>query len=197
MALSLPYPGLSFVPLDELSAEEMNEIVANYTYIANQFPITSTNLATSLQNLIAGASYTSGSQWKPSRSTVCAGVLTGNTSGSPSVQFSIPLNKNTSAVSNITGYNITGTIRCPARRLLGTASGHSVYAPWGEILTPSSGTAWTNWTNYVQEIAIDGAAIFVKLFNSSGFKCEDSSYEPCNNAPVTIELGTTSYVTFS
>lgn len=39
MALTLPYPGLDFVPLDILTAEEMNEIVANYTYIANQFPI--------------------------------------------------------------------------------------------------------------------------------------------------------------
>lgn len=38
MALTLPYPNLDFVPLDILTAEEMNEIVANYTYIANQFP---------------------------------------------------------------------------------------------------------------------------------------------------------------
>lgn len=40
MALTLPYPDLDFVPLDILTAEEMNEIVANYTYIANQFPPT-------------------------------------------------------------------------------------------------------------------------------------------------------------
>lgn len=39
MALTLPYPGLDFVPLDILTAEEMNEIVANYTFIASQFPI--------------------------------------------------------------------------------------------------------------------------------------------------------------
>ena len=38
MALILPYPNLDFVPLDVLTAEEMNEIVANYTFIANQFP---------------------------------------------------------------------------------------------------------------------------------------------------------------
>lgn len=47
MALTLPYPSLSFVPLDVLTAEEMNEIVANYTYIANQFPIGSANIASS------------------------------------------------------------------------------------------------------------------------------------------------------
>jgi hypothetical protein len=40
MALTLPYPSISFVPLDVLTAEEMNHIVSNYTYIANQFPIT-------------------------------------------------------------------------------------------------------------------------------------------------------------
>lgn len=36
MAITLPYPDLVFVPLDKLTAEEMNEIVANYTYIANE-----------------------------------------------------------------------------------------------------------------------------------------------------------------
>ena len=44
MALTLPYPGLVFVPLDILTAEEQNEIVANYTYIANQFPISASNI---------------------------------------------------------------------------------------------------------------------------------------------------------
>lgn len=44
MALVLPYPDLDFVPLDILTAEEMNQIVANYTHIANQFPITSQNI---------------------------------------------------------------------------------------------------------------------------------------------------------
>lgn len=44
MALTLPYPSLVFVPLDILTAEEQNEIVANYTYIANQFPIQTANM---------------------------------------------------------------------------------------------------------------------------------------------------------
>lgn len=44
MALTLPYPELDFVPLDILTAEEMNEIVANYTYIANQFPLSASAL---------------------------------------------------------------------------------------------------------------------------------------------------------
>lgn len=45
MALTLPYPNLSFVPLDVLTAEEMNQIVANYTAIANAFPLATTNIA--------------------------------------------------------------------------------------------------------------------------------------------------------
>lgn len=36
MSLEVPYPDLNFVPLDILSASEMNQIVANYMYIANQ-----------------------------------------------------------------------------------------------------------------------------------------------------------------
>ena len=44
MALTLPYPSLVFVPLDVLTADQMNEIVANYEYIANQFPIGASNI---------------------------------------------------------------------------------------------------------------------------------------------------------
>lgn len=44
MALTLPYPSMSFVPLDVLTAEEMNHIVSNYTYIANQFPVSGANM---------------------------------------------------------------------------------------------------------------------------------------------------------
>lgn len=35
MPIPLPYPSMSFTPLDVLTAEEMNQIVTNYTYIAN------------------------------------------------------------------------------------------------------------------------------------------------------------------
>ena len=45
MALNLPYPALTFVPLDVLTAEEMNQIVSNYTYISNQFPLATANIA--------------------------------------------------------------------------------------------------------------------------------------------------------
>lgn len=44
MALTLPYPSLVFVPLDVLTADQLNEIVSNYEYIANQFPIAASNV---------------------------------------------------------------------------------------------------------------------------------------------------------
>lgn len=43
MALSLPY-NLVFVPLDVLTAEELNNLMADISYIGNQFPISSSNI---------------------------------------------------------------------------------------------------------------------------------------------------------
>lgn len=45
MAVTLPYPSLVFVPLDKLTAEEMNQIVANYTALASIFPVSTDNIA--------------------------------------------------------------------------------------------------------------------------------------------------------
>lgn len=44
MALTLPYPGMDFTPLDVLTAAEMDQLVANIEYISQQFPITPTNI---------------------------------------------------------------------------------------------------------------------------------------------------------
>lgn len=44
MALTLPYPDMDFTPLDVLTAAEMDQIVSNYEYIANQFPVKSSNI---------------------------------------------------------------------------------------------------------------------------------------------------------
>lgn len=45
MALVLPYPNMDFVPLDILTAAEMNELVANIEYISTQFPVATANIA--------------------------------------------------------------------------------------------------------------------------------------------------------
>ena len=47
MALTLPYPDMDFVPLDILTAQEQDQLVANIEYIADQFPIQSANIANS------------------------------------------------------------------------------------------------------------------------------------------------------
>lgn len=38
MALTLPYPNMDFTPLDILTADEMDQLVANIEYIASQLP---------------------------------------------------------------------------------------------------------------------------------------------------------------
>lgn len=44
MAATLPYPSIVFVPLDVLTAEELNQMAQNITALANMFPITSANI---------------------------------------------------------------------------------------------------------------------------------------------------------
>lgn len=45
MTLTLPNPSINFVPLDVLTAEELNEVVANINTIADAFPISAANIA--------------------------------------------------------------------------------------------------------------------------------------------------------
>lgn len=45
MSVALPYPSMSFVPLDVLTAAEMNQMVANDQYLAGLFPVTTPNIA--------------------------------------------------------------------------------------------------------------------------------------------------------
>lgn len=42
--MALPYPSMSFVPLDILTAEEMNQMVANDQYLDSKFPIQTSDL---------------------------------------------------------------------------------------------------------------------------------------------------------
>ena len=44
MALTLPYPNMDFTPLDILTADEMDQLVANIEFISQQFPISSSNI---------------------------------------------------------------------------------------------------------------------------------------------------------
>lgn len=44
MAITLPYPDMDFVPLDILTAGELNQMVANTEFLANQFPIQNANV---------------------------------------------------------------------------------------------------------------------------------------------------------
>lgn len=45
MAFSLPNPDIEFVPLDVLTAEELNQVVANINALSEQFPLRAENIA--------------------------------------------------------------------------------------------------------------------------------------------------------
>lgn len=47
MALALPYPDITFVPLDVLTAEELNQIQTNITALSDVFPVNTSNIANS------------------------------------------------------------------------------------------------------------------------------------------------------
>lgn len=109
MAVTLPYPDLDFVPLDVLTAEEMNQIVANYTYIANNVP----ELPPTVK---PGDSVT----WEPPLTEgnrypgylYCAGTMT---SSSKSVRFTIPTPFHLDSTCNsVTITKCEVTIRVPA-----------------------------------------------------------------------------------
>ena len=78
MSLALPYPSMVFVPLDVLTADEMNHIVANYEFIANQFPITSDNIDSTTMGvgdqIWSGNLYTVGDSESISTPLVVGGV---------------------------------------------------------------------------------------------------------------------------
>lgn len=42
--MALPYPGMDFVPLDILRADELDQMVANIEYLNGLFPVTSSNI---------------------------------------------------------------------------------------------------------------------------------------------------------
>lgn len=45
MSVTLPYPSMNFVPLDILTAEELNHMAANDQYLAGLFPVSTANVA--------------------------------------------------------------------------------------------------------------------------------------------------------
>lgn len=64
MALTLPYPNMDFVPLDILTASELDQMVANIEYIASGsvFPIGTNNIA---DNAVTNAKIADGAMTTP------------------------------------------------------------------------------------------------------------------------------------
>ena len=99
MALTLPYPSLVFVPLDILTADQMNEIVANYEYIANQFPIAASNIDfTTLSGNYSTTEVDTGYTWIGGQNVYKKTIETGAFSGTGTLEkdhgisnFSFPI----------------------------------------------------------------------------------------------------------
>lgn len=93
MTLTLPNPDMVFVPLDILTADEMNKMVANTQYIANQFPIASANIADSAVTGAKIASNTVKSQnidWTTIPYGLVEKAITINSSGVVGASFTAP-----------------------------------------------------------------------------------------------------------
>lgn len=74
MALTLPYPNMDFTPLDILTADEMDQLVANIEFISQQFPIAPANLdftdLTAKQKTLWSGSVTDTTTWVSLNETV-------------------------------------------------------------------------------------------------------------------------------
>lgn len=176
MSLSLPYPSLDFVPLDVLTAEELNQMVANYTYISNQFPIAQSNLTTAVQNQLAQIAtmqtqmnnliMSYGEVWSPRTYIECNGHLT---TSKTDLTFTIPIGKDLSSRSSCTVSGLYGTIR----------------AVGGESDTKTL-------TSYVANVLLgSNNTVHITCRNSSGW---GSSLQ--NNGPVTVTITTTTRLIF-
>jgi len=83
MAINLPFPNMDFVPLDILTAAEMNQMVANDAYLANMWATTDTNAIIQARHLGSDFSYSTtekdtGRKWIDDK-TIYRKTITGTT----------------------------------------------------------------------------------------------------------------------
>lgn len=178
MALTLPYPNISFVPLDVLTAEELNHVVANYTAIAAAFPVSSNNIAdSSITNSklnvtwanIADLYYKSGDVVSEASTdqSVYAQVFDGFiTSGNADLVFKVPVAKRLDNITNATLNACSGEYRCAGGYLSGSGT---------DIVTQST-----------------QSGVFIsKATNSITFKFTKSGgWGSTNNSPVSLGIKT-------
>lgn len=134
MALSLPFPNMSFVPLDVLTAEELNHVVANYTAIAAAFPVAASNIAdNSISNSKLNVTWTNIEDlyYKAGNTVsevsgdegIYAQILDGFiTTGTVDLVFKIPLAKRLDNISNATLNSCVGEYRCAGGYLSGSGT---------------------------------------------------------------------------
>ena len=142
MALTLPYPDMDFVPLDILTAQEQDQLVANIEYIASQFPLGANNIA---ENAIIGTKINNGSvtELKLGNGAVTAdkigsGAVTNakianSAVKSQNIDFTTLVKQNVStATTNNYGYIDFGTVRIQWKtaQITGLNTGAGGYNQW-------------------------------------------------------------------
>lgn len=156
MALvTLPYPNMDFVPLDILTANELDQLVANIEAINN-----TTSIDTLIQQTFfykAGDTITLGQNTPPLN-----GLLTG---ANGSIWLTLPVKKRLDNISTVTCTVFTAGIRCN-NAYLGGAGDY-------DFLTNSTASAFT--------IDQQTNTIFINLTKSTGWGgTNNSAISACN-----------------
>lgn len=136
MTPSLPYPNITFVPLDVLTAEELNQMAANTDAIASVFPIKSANIAS---NAVTTAKIDAGA--------VTGAKIASAAVGTGKIDWSSMPNQDSSTVSYLTLGNVTFAWGYTIVNLNGTTAGsfgvNSVNLPVSFTNTSRCGVAIT------------------------------------------------------
>lgn len=163
MALAtLPFPNMDFVPLDILTANELDQLVANIEAINN-----TTSIDTLIQQTFfykAGDTITLGQSTPPLN-----GLITG---ANGSIWLTLPVKKRLDNISTVTCTAFTAGIRCN-NAYLGGANDY-------DFLTNATSSAFT--------IDQQTNTIFINLTKSSGWGGTNNSAVSAGNINATFAL---------
>lgn len=156
MAVTLPFPDMEFVPLDILTAQEQNQLVANIEYLAGLFPLGSPEIA---ENAILNTKINNGAvtEFKIADGAVTSGKIDFTSFGG---QFE-------------TEYTLTGSLGGKCRVLRLGEVGFVV----GETNAFSySGSYSTTSTNIPTTALPSGSIVLVEFISVTSVTGDDAQY---------------------
>ena len=162
MALTLPYPDMVFVPLDILTAEEQNQLVGNIEFLANQFPVQSSNIGWSTfpyhnkvdsGNNIVGNTQQTWDSWQVTESGVYFATFSicANCSSASTIRARINQNGSTVvAAASTTKDSFTQAI---ASAIITANSGDTLAATYANDIPGVTSTTYSDWYFCVFRVA--------------------------------------------